>query len=297
MVTIRWSFVKLLTSTLLLCFFVTTFLLFSWLAKKHVSGEANEVYDQIGQSFTNNPKEWKHKLAVLVPFRDRFEELMEFVPHIHSFLNNASIEHHIYIINQADKLRFNRAALINVGYKLSVLDCDYLVMHDVDLLPLNPLLDYGYPEGYVFHVAAPNLHPLYHYKTFVGGILILTHQDYSRLNGLSNRYWGWGREDDEFYVRMKEADIIVKRPDIEKVKTGNKTFRHVHDRVKRPRDNKRYGDQKKSGGHRDRITGLQSVDYTLTERYDITIHKAPATVYNIELACDRSDTPWCENPY
>lgn len=129
-----------------------------------------------------------HKLAVIVPFRDRFEELMEFVPHLHQFLTNASIAHRILIINQADKLRFNRAALINIGYKLSVLDCNYIVMHDVDLLPLNPKLDYGYPGvGRVFHVASPELHPLYHYPTFVGGILILTHTDFQLLNGLSNR--------------------------------------------------------------------------------------------------------------
>ncbi len=30
-----------------------------------------------------------------------------------------------------------------------------------------------------------------------------------QVNGLSNRYWGWGREDDEFYVRMVEAEFTV----------------------------------------------------------------------------------------
>lgn len=132
-------------------------------------------------------KKFKHKLAIIVPFRDRFEELMEFVPHMHSFLTNASINHHIYVINQVDSLRFNRAALINIGYRMSTLECDYLAMHDVDLLPLNPLLDYGYPDNHVYHLASPQLHPLYHYKTFVGGILLLTHKDFEMVNGLSNR--------------------------------------------------------------------------------------------------------------
>lgn len=40
------------------------------------------------------------KLAVIVPFRDRFDELLEFVPHMHMFLNNKSIEHEIFIVNQ-----------------------------------------------------------------------------------------------------------------------------------------------------------------------------------------------------
>lgn len=48
-------------------------------------------------------------------------------------------------------------------------------MHDVDLLPLNPALDYHYPPtDHVNHIAAPHLHPRYHYASFVGGILLIT---------------------------------------------------------------------------------------------------------------------------
>lgn len=74
--------------------------------------------------------------------------------------------------------RFNRAALINVGFLESGNSTDYIAMHDVDLLPLNTELDYGFPEAGPFHVASPELHPLYHYKTYVGGILLLSKQHY-----------------------------------------------------------------------------------------------------------------------
>lgn len=74
--------------------------------------------------------------------------------------------------------RFNRAALINVGFLESSNSTDYIAMHDVDLLPLNEELDYGFPEAGPFHVASPELHPLYHYKTYVGGILLLSKQHY-----------------------------------------------------------------------------------------------------------------------
>lgn len=30
-----------------------------------------------------------------------------------------------------------------------------------------------------------------------------------QVNGMSNRYWGWGREDDELYVRLKKAGLRV----------------------------------------------------------------------------------------
>ena len=95
---------------------------------------------------------------------------------------------------------------------------------------------------------------------------------------------------------MKELKLDIRRPDTSVVTTGKQTFRHIHDRVKRPRDNKRYYNQKVSGSHRDRHTGLNTVEFTVTETYPISINQAPATVYNVELGCDRQDTPWCEHP-
>lgn len=46
-----------------------------------------------------------HRLAVLVPFRERFEELLVFVPHMHRFLSKKKIQHHIYVLNQVDHFR------------------------------------------------------------------------------------------------------------------------------------------------------------------------------------------------
>lgn len=154
----------------------------------------------------------KPKLAVLVPFRDRFDELLRFAPHIHAFLEQQHIPHHIFVLNQIDRHRFNRASLINVGFLYTKMDYDYIAMHDVDLLPLNNNLRYDYPKDGPFHVAAPELHPKYHYKTFVGGILLVRREHFEQMNGMSNRYWGWGLEDDEFYVRIKDAKLTVSRP-------------------------------------------------------------------------------------
>lgn len=51
------------------------------------------------------PRPPAHTLAVMVPFRDRWEELTEFVPHMHTFLNLQNVSHEIWVINQADKHR------------------------------------------------------------------------------------------------------------------------------------------------------------------------------------------------
>ncbi|XP_060905121.1 beta-1,4-galactosyltransferase 7 [Labrus mixtus] len=132
-------------------------------------------------SAADDPSWGPHKLALIIPFRERFEELLVFVPFMHTFLNKKKIRHKIFIVNQMDHYRFNRASLINVGYLESGNDTDYLAMHDVDLLPLNEALDYGFPEDGPFHVASPELHPLYHYKTYVGGILLLTKKHYKMV--------------------------------------------------------------------------------------------------------------------
>lgn len=82
------------------------------------------------------------------------------------------------IIIQVDQYRFNRGSLINAGFKEIMSSdhmIDYIAMHDVDLLPLNPSLNYHYPpNACVNHIAAPHLHPRYHYASFVGGILLIT---------------------------------------------------------------------------------------------------------------------------
>ena len=143
-----------------------------------------------------------HRLAVLVPFRNRHEELQDFVPHVHRFLVRQGVRHEIWIINQADSyrsaaslvlsylsmcvcvvcVRFNRASLLNTGFKLSRDQCDYIVMHDVDLLPMNDDLKYSYPSSGPYHISSPSLHPLYHYKTFVGGVLSLTREQFQQAS-------------------------------------------------------------------------------------------------------------------
>jgi len=242
----------------------------------------------------DHPSWGPHKLCVLVPFRDRMEEMLEFVPHMHRFLNTQKIRHKILIINQVDVLRFNRASLINAGFKIGQAECDYIAMHDVDLLPLNMALNYSYPANGPFHIAAPHLHPKYHYPTFVGGILLLKNEHFIKANGLSNRFWGWGREDDEFYVRMRHAKLTITRPG--NLTTGLNTFKHVHDRKARPRDFKKYGEQKQNARTRDRITGLDTVTFRIASENNININKAPCTVVALELQCDIHDTPWCVTP-
>ena len=73
-----------------------------------------------------------------------------------------------------------------MGHLISRSECDYMAMHDVDLIPLNLNVSYGKPkEGQPYHASSPELHPRYHYETFVGGILLLHNEDFKKVWNLT----------------------------------------------------------------------------------------------------------------
>ena len=239
----------------------------------------------------------EHRLAVIVPFRDRAKELEIFLRHMHQFLKSQSIEHVFMIINQIDKHRFNRAALINIGFIESCSFVDYIVMHDIDLLPLNQReLSYRYPEHGPVHLASPEYHPMYHYATYVGGILMISCRDFERINGISPLYWGWGREDDNFYVRMRRVGMKLSRPTKLSTNTTN-TFDHIHDKGVHKRDYARYGQQKEEGNKVRPEMGWNTTKYDLIDKnLRISNQGIEYWMLDVNIFCDYSLTPWCDHP-
>ncbi|XP_011304010.1 beta-1,4-galactosyltransferase 7 [Fopius arisanus] len=290
----RWKLIrpKYLLIGILITFFITCLIsTLPFTTDKCICDDS----DRSKRDSTNVPEPLRnlHRLAVLVPFRDRFEELLTFAPHMKRFLHKQNIDYRIFILHQVDRFRFNRASLVNVGFLHVRNEFDYIAMHDVDLLPLNDNLSYGYPDASPLHVSAPDLHPRYHYSTFIGGILLIKREHFIQVNGMSNKYWGWGLEDDEFYVRLKEANLMVRRP--QNISTGTQnTFRHIHDKNHRKRDTTKCFNQREVTRKRDRETGLDNVSYKLLEVINVTISDSPLAILNIELLCDKELTPWCE---
>lgn len=94
---------------------------------------------------------------MLIPYRACFQELLQFAPHMKKFLTKKKIPHHIFVINQVDELRFNRGALINVGFLYQKGKFDYIAIHDINVLPLNKNLPYGYPKHGVTHLMPMSL--------------------------------------------------------------------------------------------------------------------------------------------
>uniref|UniRef100_A0A1I8FUU9 Beta-1,4-galactosyltransferase 7 n=2 Tax=Macrostomum lignano TaxID=282301 RepID=A0A1I8FUU9_9PLAT len=238
-----------------------------------------------------------HRLLIIVPFRDRFSELSAFLPYMSKFLNDRHRPHHVIVVDQCDSFRFNRGALLNVGFlEHGCSDCDYMALHDVDLLPNHSSIDYPFPPdkgGYdVLHVTPPYLHPQYHYKEYMGGILLLTREAFAKSGGFSNLFWGWGREDDEFRLRLMEAGLSIGR--LRNLSSGTASFVHLHDPRRHARDSRIVGNQRELTFRRDRTSGMDSLRYRVTRRYSLAIDGAqPASVVCVHLHCDTGVTPYC----
>jgi hypothetical protein len=87
-----------------------------------------------------------HKLGIIVPYRNRFDHLEEFKKSIVEYLDSNSYENYVIIIvNQDDAKLFNRGMLLNIGFKEAKKQrCDYVVFHDVDMLP--EYVNYSYSD-------------------------------------------------------------------------------------------------------------------------------------------------------
>lgn len=290
---IRWlikiSLISLVILTIIYIFFITD-KQDNKSSNHNVGVHSGEILSGLSEDVYSRQK----RLTILVPFRDRFDELLEFVPHMSKFLHSQHISYKILVVNQIDHYRFNRAALINVGYLLTKNNSDYIAIHDVDLLPLNPMLSYDYPHAGPHHIASPQYHPIYNYDNYFGGILVIKNLHFELVNGMSNRYFGWGLEDDEFFTRIKDVRLNISRPENLKTNRTN-TFHHIHTN-RRKRDMSRVGDQRSILRKRDRETGLNNIKFKLIQRHQLNIDRLPCMVANVQLECDKKRTPWCEFP-
>jgi hypothetical protein len=148
--------------------------------------------------------------TVIVPYRNRHKHIRRFVLHMVDFLRERNFS--ILVVEQADCLAFNRGALLNIG-SLLVPAADYIAFHDVDMLPVDSTCDYSTPVTGICHLAGRVEQFGYGlpYRNYCGGVLLVSRIAFSAINGFSNRYWGWGCEDDDLALRSLVKNIPIER--------------------------------------------------------------------------------------
>ena len=139
--------------------------------------ERLKSYKIIGGHSQPNKCKARQKTAIIIPYRDRLNNLKIFLNHIHPFLNKQQIDYGIYLIEPIANLTFNRALLMNIGFleslKLSDDYWDCFIFHDVDLLPEDERNLYKCSEENPRHmsVAVSTLNYRLPYEEIFGGVV------------------------------------------------------------------------------------------------------------------------------
>lgn len=130
---------------------------------------------------------------------------------MHSFLESRDIcDYEIFIVEQTDKEPFNRGSLLNVG-AVEAIRKGYtrLCFHDVDLIPMD--VDYtveaeDWPVELVRKVKN-SVEPIAY--NYFGGAALISSKAFIDVNGYSNKYRGWGYEDDDFLLRLSKKGYTM----------------------------------------------------------------------------------------
>ncbi|XP_021570078.1 beta-1,4-galactosyltransferase 5 [Carlito syrichta] len=156
------------------------------------------------------------KVAILIPFRNRHEHLPVLLRHLIPMLQRQRLQFAFYVVEQVGTHPFNRAMLFNVGFQEAMkdLDWDCLIFHDVDHIPESDRNYYGCGQmPRHFATKLDKYMYLLPYAEFFGGVSGLTVEQFRKINGFPNAFWGWGGEDDDLWNRVQNAGYSVSRPE------------------------------------------------------------------------------------
>ncbi|KAM4876815.1 beta-1,4-galactosyltransferase 1 [Thomomys bottae] len=185
----------------------------------------------------HNPKDCTspHKVAIIIPFRNRQEHLKYWLYYLHPTLQRQQLDYGIYVINQAGDTMFNRAKLLNIGFKEALKDYDYncFVFSDVDLIPMDDHNTYRcFSQPRHISVAMDKFGFSLPYVQYFGGVSALSKQQFLTINGFPNNYWGWGGEDDDIFNRLVFKGMSISRPNAMVGKC--RMIRHSRDKKNEP---------------------------------------------------------------
>ncbi len=159
----------------------------------------------------------RKKLNFIIPIRDREKDLEQLISQLKKVLKYQKIEYKIYIIEQSfNKKLFNKGKIINAAFKESLKDnfSNIYIIHDVDNIPLtNDIINYYYDKNNVNH--------FYGYQGWLGGFFSITKKYFTKVNGFSNSYWGWGCEDNDIEKRINLYNIKIDRKNLIKRRSTN----------------------------------------------------------------------------
>ncbi|MGH0186593.1 UNVERIFIED_CONTAM: hypothetical protein FKN15_022064 [Acipenser sinensis] len=179
----------------------------------------------------------RQSVAILIPHRSREKHLLYLLQHLHPFLQRQQLHYAIYIIHQPSltlaEVEQENAKVVEGQYEPA--DCQprqsvaILIPHRSREKHLLYLLQHLHPflqrqqlhyAIYIIHqvqddkghTITPGVASMLRYKGYFGGVTAMTREQFSKVNGFSNTYWGWGGEDDDLRIRVELQRMKIVRP-------------------------------------------------------------------------------------
>ena len=149
-------------------------------------------------------------IVFLIPYRDRETDMKQFLACMRIFSESTSNLIFFVIAEQFDSFLFNRGLLFNVGYKEAenwipphIWNSACLIGQDVDSVPLVGV-DFSDCDPPT-HFASQDDRGYGKHNIFFGISSGMKSYIWKKVNGLSNKYWGWGKEDHDFLFRIQRV--------------------------------------------------------------------------------------------
>ncbi|XP_062615875.1 beta-1,4-galactosyltransferase 4-like [Saccostrea cucullata] len=156
-------------------------------------------------------------LAIVIPFRDREEHLCILLKNLIPMLMLQLTEFRLFVVEQTGNGTFNKGRIMNAGFleAMKTYNFDCVIFHDVDLIPEHDgnLYDCGDHPRHL-SVAIDKMSYKLMYSFLVGGVLGFRPDQFRRVNGYSNAFWGWGGEDDDMALRIVYSGLRIMRPPV-----------------------------------------------------------------------------------
>ncbi|KAK7485979.1 hypothetical protein BaRGS_00022731 [Batillaria attramentaria] len=157
----------------------------------------------------------RHRVAIIVPYRNRLQHLHALLHHLHPILRRQLLDYFILVVEMAMPTMFNRGMLLNIGAveAVGLWDVRCFILHDVDMLPEDDRNLYTCTDQprHMPSAIKKGMRPLYWLprQPTTEAVVSLKKEHFSMVNGYSNLYFGWGAEDDDFANRLT-ADGLLK---------------------------------------------------------------------------------------
>tara|TARA_Y200000002_G_scaffold369155_1_gene362978 strand:- start:11 stop:772 length:762 start_codon:yes stop_codon:yes gene_type:complete len=154
------------------------------------------------ENYTN-----KNKLVVILPVRDREENLKEYLENMIPIFNYQNIDYRIFVIEQSKNKRFNKGKINNIGFLEALKENKNhtrFLFNDVDNYPIKKnVINYNTKINGVNH--------FFGNPRWLGGFFMISKNTFQKVNGYSNNFWGWGGEDNDLQNRLKAKKVNIDR--------------------------------------------------------------------------------------